>query len=229
MNTALASPPAIELVFRHRDFIVVNKPTDLSFHCEDGEQGVAQMLQSQFGERLWPVHRLDKLTSGVLIFARSADAARHFQELFCQHQVAKFYLAIATQKPKKKQGEIRGDMVKGRKGSWKLLRSRENPAITRFYSYSLLPAERLYLLRPYSGRTHQLRVAMKSLGSPILGDARYAGEPADRGYLHAWGVVFNWQGETIEVMVLPNSGSRFETPEFMAQIEVLSPPWAQWL
>ena len=61
-------------------------------------------------------------------------------------------------------------MQKARNGAWKLCQSKENPAITRFESVSCEPNLRLFILKPQTGKTHQLRVAMKSLGSPILGD-----------------------------------------------------------
>jgi len=61
-------------------------------------------------------------------------------------------------------------MLKARRGAWKLARSKESPALTEFVSTSLGQGLRLFLLRPYTGKTHQLRVAMKSLGAPIIGD-----------------------------------------------------------
>lgn len=217
---------SIEVVFEHQDFIVINKPADIGFHFEGDQPGVAELAQAAWGAKLWPVHRLDKLTSGLLIFARSAQAAQLFQTLFKEHQLAKLYLAIAQNKPKKKQGEIRGDMSKGRNGSWRLLRSHDNPAITRFYSYAVEPGERLYLLRPYSGKTHQIRVALKSLGVPLLGDTRYGGIKADRGYLHAWGLSFLWKGEQIQVLQSPSYGERFLTNGCQEVLQTISPPWS---
>jgi hypothetical protein len=83
-------------------------------------------------------------------------------------------------------------MARGRSSSWKLLRSNSDPAVTRFQSYSLAAVQsgmRLYLLKPETGRTHQLRVAMKSLGAAILGDSLYGNAAAaaeqERMYLHA--------------------------------------------
>lgn len=109
-----------------------------------------------------------------------------------ERRVAKYYVALSARKPQRKQGSVTGDMARGRSSSWKLLRSSSDPAVTRFQSYSLAavqPGLRLYLLKPETGRTHQLRVAMKSLGAAILGDALYGSAPAaaeqERMYLHA--------------------------------------------
>ena len=86
-------------------------------------------------------------------------------------------------------------MQKSRNGCYQLCRSHNNPAITYFTSHTLAPHLRAYVLQPKTGKTHQLRVAMKSLGSPILGDVRYGGTPAARTYLHAQRLAFDWQGQ----------------------------------
>ena len=66
-------------------------------------------------------------------------------------------------------------------------------------SRSLAPNLRLFILQPKTGKTHQLRVAMKSLGSPILGDALYGGDSADRTYLHAYQLSFDYFGQAIQI------------------------------
>lgn len=212
----------LPILFEHPDFIIVDKPARLNFHREEGEAGLAHLLGEQYG-KLWPVHRLDKMTSGLVIFARSPASAAAFLPLFESHQIEKYYQAVASGKPKKKQGLVLGDMDKSRNGCWRLLRSRENPAKTRFISESLAPGIRAYLLRPYSGKTHQLRVMMKSLGTPILGDERYGGEHADRGYLDAFALRFYWQGERIEFSRACQSGELF--CQYHQQLETWQYPW----
>lgn len=172
------------------------------------------------------MHRLDRITSGLVLFARDAAAARRFGELFERGELRKCYLALSDQAPSKKQGWIKGGMSKGRNGSWRLTRDAEHRAVTRFCTQSLRPGMRLFQLAPHSGRTHQLRVAMKSLGAPILGDARYGGSPADRGYLHAWALRFPW-GERIEQFRLaPAEGELFADPRFVALEAAVADPWA---
>jgi len=195
-------------VFEHRDFAIFCKPAGVSVHSEASSGFVAQ-LQSAMPGSWHLVHRLDKTTSGLLLMGRSATAAMHFGQLFSQRRIDKYYLAIAPGKPIKKQGLVIGGMARARDGQWKLTRNLVDPAVTRFFSTSLEPGLRAYLLRPYTGRTHQLRVAMKSLGVPILGDDRYGGEASDRLYLHAYALAFDWQGEQIEVMLPPTNGEHF--------------------
>lgn len=210
---------SIPLVHNHRDWLLVNKPAGISMQKEQDDPSSLSLLQLALialqerdpsATRLWPVHRLDKATSGLVVFAKSAAAAAQFGLLFNQHLIEKHYLAIAFGKPKKKQGWVKGDMEKGRNGSWLLLRSLNNPAISQFHSCAIdvesPVAKRLYLIKPKTGKTHQIRVALKSIGCPILGDVRYKGAPADRCYLHAWRLNFMWNDERFSFQQPPLQG-----------------------
>ena len=189
-----------DILLQTPDFVVINKPAGLSVHRDQNDSGLTEMLAQQLGvPQLWLVHRLDKPTSGALLLALNADAASELAQAFANREVKKTYLALGDRKPSKKQGWIKGDMVRSRQGAWKLTRSMENPAQTRFSSHSSEPGRRLFVLQPLTGKTHQLRVAMKSLGSPILGDTLYGGTPADRLYLHAWRLSFSFRGDWFTV------------------------------
>ncbi|GGF72443.1 TIGR01621 family pseudouridine synthase [Alteromonas lipolytica] len=206
-----------EVIFNHSDFLIINKPCGITMH--DAQAGVVQQVQSALGESgLHLVHRLDDGTSGCLILARNARAAANFEVMFRQHQIQKYYLALVEKKPKKKQGTVMGDMKNRRNGQHILLKTKTNPAITQFFSYGFADAPRMMLVKPLSGKTHQIRVAMKSLGSPIVGDTLYGAAPADRLYLHAWGLDFDYQGESVNVFCQPPAGEYF-----------LQPPIADWL
>ena len=159
----------LDIVYQTDDFIIIYKPCGLSVHKDQSKIGLTTLLARQLNvPQVWLVHRLDKVTSGLLILALNAESAAEFFRLFSEHHIQKTYLALSNQKPKKKQGLIVGDMQKSRNGAWKLCQSKENPAITRFESVSCEPNLRLFILKPQTGKTHQLRVAMKSLGSPIM-------------------------------------------------------------
>jgi tRNA pseudouridine32 synthase/23S rRNA pseudouridine746 synthase len=178
---------AFALLAQGEDWLAIDKPAGISMHSEEEEAGLVVQASHQFERPLWPVHRLDQVTSGILLLATSAAGAARFGELFAQHKIHKTYLAQSGFKPKKKQGWIKGDMEKGRNGSWLLARTLTNPAITYFTShFDEKLQKRLFILTPKTGKTHQLRVAMKSLGAPIDGDSRYSGLPTDRTYLHAY-------------------------------------------
>lgn len=213
------------LIDHNDDFVVVNKSPGITVQRDDGEPGLLELIAADLGlGKLFPVHRLDKLTSGVLLMACHEDSNRILSGLFRDHLVEKFYLALSTRKPKKKQGLIKGDMEKARRGDWKLLPTQDNPAVTQFFSQSLGQGLRSFLLRPHTGKTHQLRVALRSLGAPILGDARYGGEASDRGYLHAWQLNFPWQGETRCYQVLPEQGELFTSVTFVNSLQLWQEP-----
>jgi tRNA pseudouridine32 synthase/23S rRNA pseudouridine746 synthase len=212
------------------DFLVINKPAGLDFHQSDTQASLIDLVRDQTGiSELFTVHRLDKMTSGVLLLARNSDAARYFAELFASHQIQKFYLALSDKKPSKKQGAIKGGMEKGRNGSWRLVRTGGWAASTQFFSYGLGTGVRLFVLKPLSGRTHQLRVAMKSLGSPIVGDERYGGQASDRGYLHAYALEFTFANQHYSYIAPLESGDLFQSTQFQNALSALPPlsqlPW----
>ncbi|AEY02117.1 pseudouridine synthase [Oceanimonas sp. GK1] len=199
----------MNIVLDHTDFVVINKPAGIGMHQQGDEPGLVRRLSEQLNQPLYPVHRLDQMTTGVLLLARNPEANRVLSGQFAGRTTTKHYLALTDRKPVKKQGWVKGGMEKARNGSWKLTRGEAHLAVTRFFSTSLAPGLRGVVLEPHTGRTHQLRVALKSLGCPILGDTRYGGTAADRGYLHAWRLAFDWQGERMTVTAPAIEGELF--------------------
>ncbi|QLB13051.1 tRNA pseudouridine32 synthase/23S rRNA pseudouridine746 synthase [Bisgaardia hudsonensis] len=216
---------SISILYHHQDFIVIDKPYGLSVHRDEQAIGLTTVVANQLGlAQVWLVHRLDKTTSGLLILALNAQAASKLSQLFSQHLINKTYLALSVYKPKKKQGLVIGDMKKSRRGAWKLCKTKENPTITQFYSMSCEANLRLFILKPRTGKTHQLRVVMKSLGSPIIGDELYGGkvEKSDRTYLHAYQLQFIYDNQEISIKCLPNTGSLFKKDIVLNKINELA-------
>lgn len=216
------------IVYENSDFIIVTKAAGVNFHSEE-EAGFVVQVSQLLGISLFPVHRLDKMTSGLVIFAKSSEVAAIFGKMFENRKVDKFYLAISLRKPKKKQGWVKGDMATARRGDYKLLTTMENPAVTQFISCALRTHERFFFIKPHTGKTHQIRVALKSLGSPIAGDDRYANSDEarkeDRGYLHAFVLRFSFQNEEYSFVSLPKEGERFLSNECRLQLENWNTPW----
>ncbi|BAJ04208.1 TIGR01621 family pseudouridine synthase [Shewanella violacea] len=213
-----------QIIADEDDFLVIAKSPNVHFHSQDGSAGVMASLEQDLAIKLYSVHRLDSLTSGLLLFAKSSRAAAEFTELFTQHKIQKYYVALATGKPKKKQGWVVGDMAKSRRSMYKLLRTTENPALTQFFSQSVAEGLRLYLLKPLSGKTHQLRVALASLGVPILGDHLYGGAESDRGYLHAFSLSFSFRGKDYRYLSYPSQGEQFTAVDTKKQLQIWSEP-----
>ncbi len=225
-----------QLIFKNDDFIVIDKNPGVDFHSKENQIGLAAQLKIDLPNyNPLPVHRLDKPTSGLIIFANGSKNAALFSELFKYNKVNKYYLAISDCKPKKKQGAIIGDMERTRRGDWKLLRSKKNPAITRFYSKGIgKTGKRLFLMKLYTGKTHQLRVALKSIGSPILGDPRYYNQSlkkseADRMYLVAFSMNFKFKGEDFNFQITPHRGKLFQKKIFQNSfIDYENPNELKW-
>jgi len=218
----------IKILFENSDFLVALKNAGLNFHSEE-EAGFVVQVSQQLGVPLFPVHRLDKMTSGLIIFAKTSDVAAVFGKMFENREVEKYYLAISMRKPKKKMGWIKGDMGSARRGDYKLLTTMENPAITQFISCALRTHERFFLIKPHTGKTHQIRVALKSLGSPIAGDERYAqadeARKEARGYLHAYALRFHLNGEEFSFVSPPDEGERFVSDACKMQLDAWNQPW----
>jgi len=187
------------------EFLVIAKAPNVSFHSESGIGLFEQVKQAHDLRELYPVHRLDKMTSGLVLFAKTQAAAKALGSEFEHKKIKKYYLAISMRKPKKKQGLIKGDMATARNGNYKLLKTQDNPAVTQFFSYSIGEGRRLFILKPHTGKTHQLRVMMKSISAPILGDDRYGSDTANRGHLHAFEITFS----------LFNKQYRYQSSEYL--------------
>lgn len=219
-----------ELIESNKDFLIIYKKPNASFHSENNECGLFETVKQCEGlQELYPVHRLDKVTSGILVMAKTAAANQELVKQFKDRDIEKYYLAISAKKPKKKQGLIKGDMEAARRGAWKLLPTQLNPAITQIFSSALGEGRRLFIVKPHSGKTHQIRVALKSIGAPIMGDILYADAAScvdvDRVYLHAYSLAFTLVGKNYRFTELPREGSAFLNGEFTSAIQEFLNPW----
>ncbi|MCI0572647.1 MAG: RNA pseudouridine synthase [Myxococcaceae bacterium] len=160
--------------------VVVDKPAGLPVIPGRGEEAgpsVRELLEAQLGRRVWVVHRLDRDTTGVLVFALDADAHRALNLAFEGSKVHKRYLALVT-------GRLEGPrtvdvpLVPARRGRMRPARPGEEgkPSITRLSPVEHLPGATLVEAEPLTGRTHQIRVHLRTVGHPLLVDHQY-GEP----------------------------------------------------
>lgn len=117
------------VVLEQADFLVVNKEAGVDMHDDAGVPGLVSRVSAAVGQNVYPVHRLDKVTSGLVLLAKNKEATSELSQSFAGRRVKKTYLAISDRSPKKKQGWVKGDMAKSRNGSWKLLHSLDNPAM----------------------------------------------------------------------------------------------------
>ena len=185
-------PPAEEafvqglVIHRDRAALVVNKPPGLATQggtkTERHLDGLLDGLQFEAENRPKLVHRLDKDTSGVLLLARSANAAGHFAKAFSSRTARKVYWALVAGVPEIHDGIIELAIAKqpGTGGEKMHVDAKEGAAARTRYRVVERAGNRAAWveLQPYTGRTHQLRVHMAAIGHPIVGDGKYGGQEA---------------------------------------------------
>ncbi len=217
--------PAIDLpiIYEDDDCLVINKPAGVLTHSNSplySEGTVASFLRGKItgnleGHRAGVVHRLDRATSGVIIGAKNEAALSWLQKQFAQRRTRKTYLAIITGTPDPAEALIDIPIERNPKDP-KSFRPHVNgkPSQTAYKVLQQNSHHALIELKPVTGRTHQLRVHMKHINHPIIGDLLYETEPAERLFLHA---------ASLEI-TLPNRERKvFEAPlpeEFMIFMEL---------
>ncbi|TZG26316.1 RluA family pseudouridine synthase [Sphingomonas montanisoli] len=171
------------VIHRDRQAIVLNKPPGLATQggtkTERHVDGLLDAIQFEAEGRPKLVHRLDKDTSGVLLIARSANAAGHFAKAFSSRTARKVYWALVAGVPSIDDGMIELPIGKqpGSGGEKMHVDEKEgSPARTRYRVIDRVGNRACWVeLQPYTGRTHQLRVHMAAIGHPIVGDGKYGG------------------------------------------------------
>ncbi|RYY02023.1 MAG: tRNA pseudouridine(65) synthase TruC [Gammaproteobacteria bacterium] len=179
----------LDIIYRDEFLVAINKPSGLLVHrsaIDRHETRFAmQMLRNQIGQHVFPVHRLDKPTSGVLVFALNAEIAKLMGDIFSQHQLQKTYVAV-----------VRGIAPEHLLLDYPLIEELDKytdknartpeakPAVTEFfkladialpYAVDKYPESRYSLVKclPRTGRKHQIRRHLKHISHPIIGDAKH--------------------------------------------------------
>lgn len=192
----------LRILYRDEHYVAVHKPAGLLFHRSPLDslesRFLVQRLRDQIGQRVFPVHRLDKPTQGVVIFALDSDAASRLQTTFQESDVVKQYLAVV-------RGHLREEIaidyplrpprdVRSRRGDYPLREALTHirPRRTIELPYAVRPyASARYCLvecLPRSGRRHQIRLHLKHLRHPIIGDANYGDGPHNRLFRDQLGI-----------------------------------------
>lgn len=191
------------ILVEHNHWMAINKPAGLiversSFEAETIEALAWKHLQQQYAKPyLGIVHRLDRVTSGVLLLAKRKSALRRLNLQFQEKQVRKTYLAVCTQAPATPSGELVHWLWKDQKN--KRAEVYDHPGADRLevrLSYKHLKntaVGHLLEIRPGTGKFHQIRAQLAAIGCPIIGDVKYGGAVREdrKILLHAWKLHFN--------------------------------------
>ncbi len=188
--------PEPQILYQDEDLLAINKPPGLSTLVEGWEPErltAISWAQARFGQ-VYPVHRLDKVTSGLLLFARTPQAHRHLSLQFESHQVIKRYRAILIGEPQWEEIQASHPLRTNVGRRHRTVVSPKGKPASTFFRVLVRAAGYAWVeALPKTGRTHQVRAHAAALGHPLLGDVLY-GAPSTsliaRPALHAWSLTF---------------------------------------
>jgi RluA family pseudouridine synthase len=187
----------LNTIHQDKQIIVLNKAAGISVLTEgwdESAQFLKKMLEKKFG-KIWVVHRLDKITSGVMVFARTAEAHRHLNTQFEKRETEKVYHAIIEDFPEWDEHTAQHSLYPnvGRKHRTVVDKHRGKRSVTDFKVIKRWQLHSMVEAQPKTGRTHQIRVHLSALGFPIVADILYGAKETElitRAALHAQSLSF---------------------------------------
>ena len=200
----------LEILFENDELVAINKPHGLLVHptsiAKDADEFALHLLRDQIGQRVFPAHRLDRKTSGVLLFSKTPETNRILQGLFRERRVKKIYEAIVRGFV---EPEGRIDYPLAKEGGHKQTAITDYKLIQHFeipLPFGKFPTSRYSLveLMPHTGRYHQLRKHMAHIFHPILGDRPHGCNKQNRLWKEQFGMT---------TMLLHASSLEFEFPK----------------
>jgi tRNA pseudouridine32 synthase / 23S rRNA pseudouridine746 synthase len=191
LQSSIVTEAEIPILFESTGLIAVDKPEGVASIPERGGKGddLLSRLTRQTGMRLFVVHRLDKGVTGVIIYAKNADAHRFLNDQFAARATKKRYMALVQGVVKEDEGTVQTPLRKFGSGRMGVDESGGMPSETRFKVVERFPCYTLLGVNPLSGRRHQIRVHLYSIKHAVAGDRLYGDQrfqkPFPRIMLHA--------------------------------------------
>jgi tRNA pseudouridine65 synthase len=194
METEISAKTVLEIIYQDEVMVVINKPTGLLVHrspiAADASEFAIQVLRDQLGQKVYPVHRLDRKTSGLLVFALNEEVNKHLQMAFMNRKIDKKYVAL-----------VRGFIAE--KGTIDYALTNEagkvQDALTHFKLLQKFEIEipngkfttarfSLVEVEPETGRMHQIRKHFAHIFHPIIGDRPHGCNKQNKLFLEKWGM-----------------------------------------
>lgn len=162
--------------------LVVNKPPGLLVlpdRFNAALPSLVRLLEHRYGQKIWIVHRLDRDTSGAICFAKNEESHRYLSIMFQERDVNKFYAGLVTGIVQPAEGRIENYLAEHPANNGKMIVARKGKlAVTDYKVVEQWPLYALMQFQIHTGRTHQIRVHMQSIGHPLVGDVLYGdGKP----------------------------------------------------
>lgn len=224
----------LTLIYEDEHLVAIDKPPGLLVHrtqlAAREDEAALQLLRDQLGRPVWPVHRLDRGTSGVLLFALSPEVASAVGAMFEQGRMHKRYLALVRGWPAADEGLVdhplardpeqpsAGQTLLEAQTRWRVLQRLDWP----FAGDARFATTRVALLEaePLQGRRHQIRRHLKHIAHPILGDATHGKGPLNRAVAGYLGMQRLWLHALSLELTHPVGGAR---------LALEAPPGPAWL
>lgn len=185
----------LEIIYQDKNLVAVNKPNGLLVHrsaiAADVSQFAVQILRDQIGQHVFPIHRLDRKTSGILLFALDKESTKLVQKEFLENRIYKKYIAI-----------VRGFFPEKIEVDHPLVndRNKKQDAVTNFINnkhteikipYGKYSTSRYSLIEafPRTGRQHQIRKHLNHLRHPIIGDRPYGCNKQNKLFKERWNMM----------------------------------------
>lgn len=172
----------IDTLYEDDEMLIVNKPAGLLVVPDRFNAllpSLNKTMERKAGQKIWVVHRLDRETSGVICFAKNEHAHRYLSILFQEREVNKFYAGLVIGHVDPPEGRIEGYIAEHPAANGKMIVAKKGKlAVTDYKVSAQWPQYALMQFQIHTGRTHQIRVHMKSIGHPLVCDELYGdGKP----------------------------------------------------
>ncbi len=212
---SLPSPGPVKIVFENSDFLALNKPGNLPVHPGTGHtDSLAGRVQARHKNTEFtptPIHRLDKNTTGLVLFARTYSWLRQMQNIWSSPETEKIYLAWVRGSWKDKPCFLEDHLM--RDNEMVRAGTKGKKALSEVCLIMNRPGASLLGIRLVTGRTHQIRVQLAERGFPVIGDSKYG--PPDKlkscMYLHSFSI--SWPG--FKLSVNPDWEDEYRVPDFV--------------